>query len=40
MLLGAIYMLFGFLHGTQEKVGDIQVVVVRDSILVESILNN
>ena len=36
----AIYMLFGFLHGTQEKVGDIQVVVVRDSILVESILNN
>ena len=22
MLLVAIYMLFGFLHGTQEKVGD------------------
>ena len=39
MLLVEIYMLFGFLHGTQEKVGDIQ-VVVRDSILVESILNN
>ena len=40
MLLVAIYMLFGFLHGTQEKVGDIQVVVENAAEALANLIMN